>query len=79
MAPRGSHKYNHITTCGLTLKTIFIFKTKNDISKKKGVEGMIEILLLPLVLTVAALNVGDEKVEGHRVVVVECRRKGELD
>ncbi|KAM1172403.1 hypothetical protein ACFX13_022941 [Malus domestica] len=39
---------------------------------------MIEILLLPFAVTVAALNVGDEKVEGDRVVVMECRIKGEV-
>ncbi|RXH91699.1 hypothetical protein DVH24_020722 [Malus domestica] len=44
-----------------------------NISKKKGVKGMIEILLLPLAVTAAALNAGDEGVEGDRVVVVECR------
>ena len=66
-------------TCGLTSKPIFIIKTKNDISKKKDVESTIEILLLPLAVTVVALNVGDEGVEGDRVVVVECRSEGELD
>ena len=71
VSQRGSHKYNNITTCGLTLKTIFIFKTKNDISKKNGFECMIEILLLPLGVTAAALNVDDEEVEGDRVVAVE--------
>ncbi|RXH93416.1 hypothetical protein DVH24_013992 [Malus domestica] len=39
---------------------------------------MIEILLLPLALSGATLNVGDEGVEGDRVVVVECRSKGEV-
>ncbi|RXH71663.1 hypothetical protein DVH24_025164 [Malus domestica] len=37
---------------------------------------MIEILLLPLAVIVAALNVGDEGVERDRVVVVECRSEG---
>jgi len=78
VVPRGSHKYNHITTCKLTLKTNFIFKTKNDITKKKDVECMIEIMLLPLVVTAAPLNVGDEGVKGYRVVVVQCRSKGEV-
>ena len=39
---------------------------------------MIEILLLPLGVTAAALNVGDEEVEGDRVVAVECRSEGEV-
>ncbi|CAN6564676.1 unnamed protein product [Malus baccata var. baccata] len=39
---------------------------------------MIEILLLPLAVTAAALNVGDEEVEGDRVVVVECRSECEV-
>ncbi|RXI09750.1 hypothetical protein DVH24_030411 [Malus domestica] len=39
---------------------------------------MIEVLLLPLAVTAAVFNVGDEEVEGDRVVVVECRSKGEI-
>ena len=46
--------------------------------RKKGVEGMIEILLLLLAVTVVALNVTDDRVEGDRVVVVECRSEGEV-
>ena len=39
---------------------------------------MIEILLLPLAATMAVLNVGDEGVEGDKVMVVECRSEGEV-
>ncbi|RXH85135.1 hypothetical protein DVH24_041903 [Malus domestica] len=39
---------------------------------------MIEILLLPLAVTAVALNVGDEGVEGDRVVVVECKSECEV-
>ncbi|CAN6690865.1 unnamed protein product [Malus baccata var. baccata] len=39
---------------------------------------MIEILLLLLAVATTALNVGDEGVEGDKVVVVECRTEGEI-
>ncbi|RXH86861.1 hypothetical protein DVH24_022134 [Malus domestica] len=35
-------------------------------------------MLLPLTVIVAALNVGDEGIEGDRVVVVGCRSEGEV-
>lgn len=42
--------------------------------------GMLKILLLPLLVFTAALNVGDERVEGYGVVVgmVVGRREGEV-
>ncbi|TQD77903.1 hypothetical protein C1H46_036538 [Malus baccata] len=58
---------------------VFGFVRRYMLSKKKVVEGMIEIMLLSLAVTAATLNVGDEGVEGDRVVVVECRSEGELD
>ncbi|CAN6581785.1 unnamed protein product [Malus baccata var. baccata] len=39
---------------------------------------MIEILLLPLAVTAVALNIGDEGVEGDKVVMVECRSEDEV-
>ncbi|KAM1546097.1 hypothetical protein COP1_046619 [Malus domestica] len=39
---------------------------------------MIEILLLPLVVTTTTLIVSDEGVERDRVMVVECRSEGEI-
>ncbi|CAN6547531.1 unnamed protein product [Malus baccata var. baccata] len=62
----------------VSFSLVYNVKTKYDISKKKDIEGMIEILLLPFAVTVAALHVDDEKVEGDRVVVMECRIKGEV-
>lgn len=39
---------------------------------------MIEVLLLPLTVLAAALNVSDEGVEGDGVMVVEGGSKGEV-
>ncbi|RXH70751.1 hypothetical protein DVH24_013497 [Malus domestica] len=75
---------NHFETCkkGMTEPDLNGEIPKQAGAKetpKKVVEGMIEIMLLSLAVTAAALNVSDEGVEGDRVVVVECRSEGELD